>query len=280
MEFKQQIDATGLYRFYNDANVLWSINANLNKKLFDLVNTRVQWNPDNADHDMRFGKNTTGDWLIFDALADTVDFNSAQNTLTAPADKNLLSAQPSGTVDLAIATTKFVKDNADIAGIAEKTADYTILDTDDNKLIVLGRATSADKTFTLPTLADNLDDTVRVKNMSDYILTVEGESLGTDAVEAGTTTTNITATGHSAVVGCVFEMTSGDESGETRRVSAVVDANNFTLENALSGTPTATETFELFEAIDGEKQKLIGKYEQLNFYGADLTADEWVVVNA
>jgi len=159
-----------------------------------------------------------------------------------------------------------------------KTDNYTILDTDTDKRFILGRATAADKTFTLPTLADNLNENFYVKNMSGYLLTVVGEQIGTDAVEAGTTTTNITATGHSAVVGCMFNMTSGDEAGEYRRVSAVVDADNFTLESALSGTPTATETFELREAIDGEYSKVYGYKEDDGFRGTDDTNDEWTTL--
>jgi len=165
-----------------------------------------------------------------------------------------------------------------ITDVVEKTADYTILDSDNDTLFVLGPATAADKTFTLPTLGDNTDDTFHVKNRSDYILTLIGEQVATDAVEAGTTTTNITATSHSAVIGHVFNMTSGDEVGEYRIVTAIVDVDNFTVAPALTGTPTATETFELREAIDGQYSKTLGDGETLSVYSADITRAEWLVV--
>lgn len=183
------------------------------------------------------------------------------------------------TTDYQAANKKYVDDNAGGGGIAaeeEKTDNYTILDAEINTLFVLGRATAADKQFDLPTLADNLGNEYICENASDYLLTVAGEKLVTgDAVEAGTTTTNITATAHGRSVGQVFVMTSGDESGERRRISAVVDVDNFTLENALSGTPTATETFDVYDAIDGDAWIYLGKGERKYFYAADLTNDEW-----
>lgn len=66
----------------------------------------------------------------------------------------------------------------------------------------------------------------------------------TDAVEAGTTDTIITVASHSASVGDIFVMTSGGEINEVRIVTAA-DTNTFTLNEALSGTPTAAETFAL-----------------------------------
>jgi hypothetical protein len=66
----------------------------------------------------------------------------------------------------------------------------------------------------------------------------------TDAVEAGTTDTIITATAHAASVNDIFVMTSGGEINEVRVVLSVTD-DTFTLNEALSGTPSATETFAL-----------------------------------
>lgn len=75
-----------------------------------------------------------------------------------------------------------------------------------------------------------------------------GTAVGSDAVEAGTTDTVITATGHSAAVGDEIVMTSGGEDGEAREVTAVT-ANTITLEAALSGTPSATETFNILRPV-------------------------------
>lgn len=163
-----------------------------------------------------------------------------------------------------------------ITAISEKTDDFT-LDTKDT-LYVLGVGTSANKAFTLPALSGELGNIYHVKNVSDYTLTLIGAQVATDAVEAGTTTTNVTATGHSAVVGNIFKMTSGDESGEERVVTAIVDADNFTISPALSGTPSATETFELREAIDADYDKTLTKNEMLSVYASDLTRDEWSIV--
>lgn len=77
-----------------------------------------------------------------------------------------------------------------------------------------------------------------------------GEEFGywtptsTDAAEAGTTDTIITATAHAASVGDLFVMTSGGEVNEVRVVIAA-DTDTFTLNEALSGTPSAAETFAL-----------------------------------
>lgn len=75
-----------------------------------------------------------------------------------------------------------------------------------------------------------------------------GTTVGSDAVEAGTTDTIITATGHAAQVGDEIIMTSGDEDGEAREVTAVA-TNTITLEAALSGTPSATETFNIIRSV-------------------------------
>lgn len=65
------------------------------------------------------------------------------------------------------------------------------------------------------------------------------------AVEAGTTDTIITDADHTAVVGDLFVMTSGGEINEFRVVIAA-DATTFTLNEALSGTPSAAETYSLW----------------------------------
>jgi len=97
--------------------------------------------------------------------------------------------------------------------------------------------------------------TVASVNANDFTLNAAlsgtpsaGEEFGywtpdsTDAVEAGTTDTIITATAHAASEGDIFVMTSGGEINEFRIVVSTTD-DTFTLNEALSGTPSATETF-------------------------------------
>lgn len=171
--------------------------------------------------------------------------------------------------------------------ISEKTANYTIADTDKRNWIVLGRSTSADKTFILPTLADNLGDQFCVKNLSEYVLTLEGEDVGGTKATPGTLSASSTASllyienavsAYSA--GQVIEMITGGEAGETRRVETVVDdtTDYVTLDSPLSGAPSAGETFTVYEAIDGEKSKSLGQYETMTVIGADLTDDEWMII--
>ena len=71
-----------------------------------------------------------------------------------------------------------------------------------------------------------------------------GAAVGADAAESTTTATIIKATGHAAVVGDEIIMTSGGEDGEAREVTAIA-ANTITLEAALSGAPSNTETFNI-----------------------------------
>lgn len=66
----------------------------------------------------------------------------------------------------------------------------------------------------------------------------------TGAVEAGTTDTIITDADHAAVVNDLFMMTSGGEINEPRVVISTT-TTTFTLSAALSGTPSATETYGL-----------------------------------
>lgn len=75
-----------------------------------------------------------------------------------------------------------------------------------------------------------------------------GTAVGSDAAEAGTTTTVINATAHSAVAGDIIVMTSGGEDGEAREVASVT-ANAITLSSALSGAPSATETFNILRPV-------------------------------
>lgn len=77
---------------------------------------------------------------------------------------------------------------------------------------------------------------------SNYMKT--GTAVGSDAAEAGTTSTVLNATAHAAQAGDWIVMTSGGEDGEAREVASVT-TNAITLDSALSGAPSATETFNI-----------------------------------
>jgi hypothetical protein len=185
--------------------------------------------------------------------------------------------------------TKFLREDGDgtcswqtpaggggITSLISKTDNYTVTTSENNDMVYLARTTAADKTFTMYALTGSASNTVYFKNVSDYILTIIGyEVVASDAVEAGSTATVINATSHSATAGDILTMTSGDESGESRRISSVA-TNTITLENALSGAPSATETFKVTEAIDGKYTILLGKYETLNVIDATT---EWFKVD-
>lgn len=163
-----------------------------------------------------------------------------------------------------------------ISSLISKTADYTVTTSENNDMVYLARTTSADKTFTMYVLSGSASNTVYFKNVSDYLLTIVGyEVVASDAVEAGTTTTVINATAHGASAGEILTMTSGDELGESRRIASVT-TDTITLDNALSGAPSATETFTVTEAIDGKYSLILGKYETLNLIDATT---EWFKVD-
>lgn len=69
--------------------------------------------------------------------------------------------------------------------------------------------------------------------------------VATDAVEAGSSTTQIVATGHSALRGDVIYFTSGALSGRSVSVHAIPDANTITLVESLPSAPVAAVTFEI-----------------------------------
>lgn len=104
-----------------------------------------------------------------------------------------------------------------------------------------------------------------------------GTAVESDAVATGTTTTSIVATGTNAAVGDILIMTSGDEDGEAREVSAVA-TGVITLGTALSGTPTAAETFNLIRPVQVGKNggKIIhikNTTNQAAFFSFDGTND-------
>ena len=72
-----------------------------------------------------------------------------------------------------------------------------------------------------------------------------GPRVNGAAVESGTTDTIITDADHTAAVGDIFMMKTGGEIDQLRVVTAVT-ASTFTLNEALSGTPSAAETYSLW----------------------------------
>lgn len=66
--------------------------------------------------------------------------------------------------------------------------------------------------------------------------------IGLDAVEAGSTTSVIVATGHAAIVGDAIRFTSGTLNARIYFVQAV-DTNSFTLSQTALGTPSPGDTF-------------------------------------
>ena len=69
--------------------------------------------------------------------------------------------------------------------------------------------------------------------------------VGADAVEASSTARVINATSHTAKKGMVIEMTSGSQSTEIGTVIGIT-TNTIILGQELSGTPSASDTFEIY----------------------------------
>jgi len=78
-------------------------------------------------------------------------------------DQCKLSSQPTGTVDSAVATTKYVDDSVELYLIT-KTADYTILD-DDHTILIDG--TSNTVTITLPNASTVTNNVYNIKCIND-----------------------------------------------------------------------------------------------------------------
>jgi len=87
----------------------------------------------------------------------------------------------------------------------------------------------------------NINPYKYVLDTSAYI----GASLvASDACDAGTTASVITAASHSAKVGDIIRITSGTYDDVEVRVKAVA-ANTITLESTLAGAPAALDTFDI-----------------------------------
>lgn len=76
------------------------------------------------------------------------------------------------------------------------------------------------------------------------------EEIATDAAEAGSTTTNIVATSHSAQIGDIIRFTSGSLSGQevtvVERSDQALDANNIPLGDTLDSAPSASDAFTIY----------------------------------
>ena len=88
-----------------------------------------------------------------------------------PGDNITLTVgSPGGNETLTVAVTGIIKDIVKTI----KTADYTILTSDDGKQIALGLATTADKIFTLPSVGSSEDGLIiHLSNESNYKLTIQ-----------------------------------------------------------------------------------------------------------
>jgi len=92
--------------------------------------------------------------------------------------------------------------------------------------------------------------------------------IGTDAVEANSTTSVINATGHAALKGDVISFTSGALSGQEVKVYSVT-ANTITLVQDLTSAPATAVTFEI----------LRHKYPQVNASGEILISGNIITSN-
>ncbi len=89
--------------------------------------------------------------------------------------------------------------------------------------------------------------TVQPLDQDKYGLDVHSSAhvrlIGSDAVEASSTATQINATAHAALVGDLIRMTSGATSGQ--RVRVIKIDTNIIYISALSAAPSAADTFEI-----------------------------------
>lgn len=82
------------------------------------------------------------------------------------------------------------------------------------------------------------------QNALDVIAHCYHQEIGTDAAEAGSTTTSVVATSHAALVGDVISFTSGALNTLEVRVKAVA-TNAITLAETMSAAPAAADTFKI-----------------------------------
>lgn len=73
--------------------------------------------------------------------------------------------------------------------------------------------------------------------------------VGTDAAEAGSTTTHIVATGHAALEGDTIRFTSGALTGIEAGVWSIPDANTIQLDKTLSSAPSPGDTFSILRPV-------------------------------
>lgn len=142
--------------------------------------------------------------------------------------------------------------SAGSAGLDEGSTDATIVagtgSSSNEFTIAFNRAFARVPVVQVSPLAP-IDASVKSVSASQVVIeTSRVYRVGSDAAATGTTASIITATGHSAAVGDWVMMTSGGEAKEMREVSAVA-ANTITLSSALSGTPSAAETFDIVRPV-------------------------------
>lgn len=126
--------------------------------------------------------------------------------------------------------------------------------------IMLNRSAPANKTMTLPMGTGGNNELYKFKNISNYTMTIQGATVGTDAVEAGSTSTVLNLTSHVFQAGQVLLLTSGTYSGEYSVIISTT-VNSVTVENAFSGAPSASDTLTVYQGIDGSPTKNIGRYD-------------------
>jgi len=145
-------------------------------------------------------------------------------------------------------------------GYTVVTTDTNVTTTYKNTTLVLGRAADANKTFTLPTGTGAADDIYRFKNISDYTLTIQGATVGTDVVEVGSTASTIYLSSHIFSTGQVLKLTSGTYSGEYGVITATT-SGTVTIAPAFTAAPTSGDTCTVYQGVDGAPSKNIGRYD-------------------
>jgi hypothetical protein len=100
-------------------NIDFDLKDGSSNSIFKVNTTNLSFNTGVQEIDLNFYKKTSGQFITYDSSLDIFSLGSNLTTLTGdtsltlstPADGALLSTQSTGTVDLAIPTTKYVNDN-------------------------------------------------------------------------------------------------------------------------------------------------------------------------
>lgn len=109
------------------------------------------------------------------------------------------------------------------------------------------------------------------------------EDTGSDAAEAGSTSSVIVATAHAARVGDLIRFTSGAANGYQAKVLSVA-TNSITLVEALGATPAAADTFDIlrtrFPTVDQLGNTITSSLTQFTRDGVTTTVTEDTVTPA